>query len=256
MIRFDDAATLPLLYHLNSEPWQNTEAYEGTPYEVEYKQFAGAPSTPLPPPSESALRTVLIKRESHRYFSGRPLALASLSDLLANGGGISRQQELAATGLVYLMRTTPSAGGLFPLEFYLVTQGVEGLADGLHHYDLRAHALETLRSDVSISALKPFLLVYPFVERANVIIFLAAVFHRTLKKYGPRGYRYVLLEAGHVAQNICLSATQQGLGSLCVGGYEDAALNHWLGLDGRCDAVVYSVAVGQMDEPDGEIGSA
>src|SRR5690242_259183 len=63
MIRFDDAATLPLLYHLNSEPWQNTDAYEGTPYEVEYKQFGGAPSTPLPPPSESALRTVLIKCE-------------------------------------------------------------------------------------------------------------------------------------------------------------------------------------------------
>ena len=256
MIRFDDASTLSLLYHLNSEPWHNTEAYEGTPYEVEYKQFAGAPSTLLPPPSESALRTLLIKRESHRYFSGRPLALASLSDLLANGGGISRQQDLAATGLVYLMRTTPSAGGLFPLEFYLVTQGVEGLPDGLHHYDVRAHALESLRSGVSVSALKPLLLIYPFIERANIIIFLAAVFHRTLKKYGPRGYRYVLLEAGHVAQNICLSATEQGLGSLCVGGYEDAALNRWLGLDGRCEGVVYSVAVGQMDQPDAEIRSA
>jgi SagB-type dehydrogenase family enzyme len=76
------------------------------------------------------------------------------------------------------------------------------------------------------------------------VIVLSANFGRTLKKYGARGYRYVLLEAGHVAQNICLTAAELGLGSLCVGGYRDRGLNHALGLDGQHEAVVYCIGVG------------
>ncbi|MGI9518742.1 MAG: nitroreductase family protein, partial [Pirellulaceae bacterium] len=77
-----------------------------------------------------------------------------------------------------------------------------------------------------------------------VVLCIAAVFLRSQKKYGPRGYRYVLLEAGHSAQNICLAATEQGLGSLCMGGYVDSILNRILGLTPDESGVVYSVAVG------------
>jgi SagB-type dehydrogenase family enzyme len=86
--------------------------------------------------------------------------------------------------------------------------------------------------------------MYEAIEHANVVFFLAAVFQRTQKKYGPRGYRYVLLEAGHVAQNICLLAVEQGLGSLCMGGYADGRLNRALGLSQLEEGIVYSVAVG------------
>ena len=82
------------------------------------------------------------------------------------------------------------------------------------------------------------------MRNVNVIVFLAAVFCRSQKKYGPRGYRYILLEAGHVAQTLCLGATERGLGTLCMGGFRDARLNRWLGLDGIDEAVVYSVAIG------------
>jgi SagB-type dehydrogenase family enzyme len=70
------------------------------------------------------------------------------------------------------------------------------------------------------------------------------VFKRTLTKYGPRGYRYVLLEAGHVALNLCLLAGEHQLGSLCVGGFLDAKLNRFLGLDGINEAIVYCVGAG------------
>ena len=73
---------------------------------------------------------------------------------------------------------------------------------------------------------------------------MTAVFDPTLRKYGARGYRFVLFEAGHAAQNLCLLATEQGLASLCVGGFMDGALNSFVGLDGRARAVVYCVGLG------------
>jgi SagB-type dehydrogenase family enzyme len=76
-------------------------------------------------------------------------------------------------------------------------------------------------------------------------LFLTAVFERTMSRYGPRGYRYVLLEAGHVAQNLCLVATELELGTLCLGGFRDAAINELLGLDPRGEGAVYAVAIGQ-----------
>ena len=71
-----------------------------------------------------------------------------------------------------------------------------------------------------------------------------AVFLRTQKKYGPRGYRYILLEAGHVAQNLCVRATELGLATLCAGGFLDSALNELLGLQPKHEGIVYTVAAG------------
>ena len=73
------------------------------------------------------------------------------------------------------------------------------------------------------------------------------MFGRSQKKYGTRGYRYVLLEAGHSAQNVCLRAAELGLGSLCMGGFEDARLNRMLGLEPAREGVVYAVAVGHPE---------
>ncbi len=143
----------------------------------------------------------------------------------------------------FLRRSVPSAGGLFPLELFVFLQRVEGLSDGLYHYDVRGHALELLRGNL-IAELAPFLYPYPFIRDANLVFALAAVFGRNQKKYGPRGYRYTLLEAGHSAQNICLRAVELGLGTLCMGGFEDSRLNRLLGLEPTREGVVYAVAVG------------
>ena len=90
-------------------------------------------------------------------------------------------------------------------------------------------------------------MTYEFVAAANVVVFLAAVFARTQTKYGPRGYRYVLLEGGHVAQNLCLMAAERGLGSLCMGGFIDAALNRFLDLAPLAEGAIYTVGVGHPE---------
>lgn len=244
IIPLEDTTALSLLYHINSEPWQNTEAYQGEGYEVEYKNMARPnEALSLPTPQDSPLLSLLRSRGSCRQYEPRMMSQVTLSKILAGSYGIARQGQ-SPDGMGLLFRTVPSAGALYPLELYVGMENVEGVADGLHHYNVRDHSLEPLMDKIKAVELRSALLTEPFILHANLVIFFAAVFSRTQKKYGPRGYRYILLEAGHVAQNICLLAAEQGLGSLCMGGFMDSKLNHLLGLDAKHEAVVYSVAVG------------
>ena len=250
IIPLQDGETLSRLYHLNSEPWPNPEAYrEARDYEVEYKEMTGADTLALPAPADSALLELLSARTSCRAYLLRGLSPEVFATLLKCAYGIVRIAPLPKLGGAYF-RTVPSAGGLFPLEVYVLAREVGGIADGIYHYNLRRHAIERLREGRWFDELDTIMVSTPFIREANLIFFISAVFKRSQKKYGPRGYRYILLEAGHLAQNLCLAATEQKLGSLCMGGYSDGRLNRFLGFDGISEAVVYSIAVGCAAEPE------
>lgn len=244
MIPLKDGETLSRLFHLNSEPWSNTEAYrEAQDYEVDYKHVPGAERINLPAPEDSALLKLLESRTSCRAYRLTPLRAPTFSTILKCAYGINRSMMISEVGRGFL-RTVPSAGGLFPLEVYVLAREVESLPDGIYHYDPRRHAVELFRKGPWCAELDEIMITAPFIRDANLIFFLSAVFNRSQKKYGPRGYRYILLEAGHVAQNLCLIAAEFNLGSLCMGGFYDSRLNHFLGFDGLSEAVVYSVAIG------------
>ena len=147
-------------------------------------------------------------------------------------------------GIARFARSVPSAGALYPLELYAATRRVDGVADGLYHYGVRADALEPVRGGDAFAAIGPLLLGQTYVATANVLLIVAAVFERTQDKYGPRGYRYILLEAGHAMQNVALVAAECGLAALPLGGFEDARLNEYLGLDAPREGAVYMSAVG------------
>jgi len=243
-IPLTDAETLSRLFHLNSEPWANAEAYrEAQDYEVHYKEVDAAAETVLPEANGSHLQELLRRRESCRGYQLRQMPLQTLATMLKCGYGIMRTAPLAKLGGAYF-RAVPSDGGLFPLEIYALAREVETLADGIYHYNLRRHAVELVRPGDWFEELDRIMVAAPFIRNANLIFFLSAVFSRTQKKYGPRGYRYILLEAGHVAQNLCLAAAEHDLGSLCMGGYTDSQLNKFLEFDGVTEAVVYAVAAG------------
>ncbi len=252
MLPFEDSSSLALLYHLNSEPWLNGEAYT-EPYEVQYKEVTtrGEPVR-LPEASrESALLRLLRARHSSRRYEARSMPLTQLATLLAGAYGTTRVTDLSLGVNVY-SRSVPSAGGLFPLEIYAAIHQVEGLENGIYHYNVRGHSLEPVQVRAGLRQLGQFLMAQHFLENANVLFMFSAVFHRTLKKYGARGYRYILLEAGHAAQNVCLLAAEEGLGALCAGGFIDSKLNRFLEFDGRTESVLYCVGVGyeaQMSGP-------
>jgi SagB-type dehydrogenase family enzyme len=241
-----DTRSLALLYHLNSEPWATAAAYEARPQQSDAKDLAGVgPRVPLDPPSNgSPLERLILQRTSCRSWTGEAISLGDVGSVLGAMYGATRVLAFP-DGIEIDVRTVPSAGGLYPLELYILADHVEGLPQGLYHYARLEHALVPLRMQVRSSDLDRVMLLPELVDGAAAVVFVAAVFDRTLHKYAARGYRYVLLEAGHAAQNGCLRATELGLGSLCLGGFRDAGANRLLELDPRCEGVVYSVAVGR-----------
>jgi len=245
MLSAEDPRTLPLLYHINSEPWLNLEAYTDPSHEMQFKRATAAEGIRSLPRSRdsSQLRHLMRERRSCRSFTGEALPLSHLAQVLDNAYGVTGLIEEAGSHRFYA-RPVPSAGALYPLEIYAATQSVEDLPDGVYHYAGLDHVLEPVKRGAVVKGLSELLLGQTFLEDANAAFFLTAVFDRTLRKYGPRGYRYILFEAGHVAQNICLLAGELGLATICLGGFVDHRLNEWLTLDGTTEAVVYVVGLG------------
>ena len=178
----------------------------------------------LPEPqydSQVSLEQSLLERRSIRDYSGQPLTLQEISQLLWAAQGTTDPGGF---------RTAPSAGGLYPLELYLVAGDVEGLAAGVYRYQPDGHQLVKtgdgdIRAELSEAALGQ-----EWVEKGAVSIVFTAVYERTTVKYGERGIRYVHMEAGHAAQNLCLQATALELGAVTVGAFYADSLSQLLNL--------------------------
>jgi SagB-type dehydrogenase family enzyme len=182
---------------------------------------------------EEALET----RRSVRDYSDRPLSLEKLSRLLHAAQGIT-EQRLG-------FRAAPSAGALYPLELYPVVHNVSGLPSGIYHYAVQEHTLERIAQGDFRGRVTQAGLYQQFLGQANVCFVLSAVFQRTRWKYRERAYRYVLLEAGHVGQNLYLAATSMGLAACAVGAFYDDQLNKLLRLNIQEEAVLYVISVGE-----------
>ena len=221
-----------------------------------YKTFPGAPQIDLPPPfSKQAaangeaipaissptldLVTTLTTRRSQRNYNPRSLLpLAHLSQLLNLAQGITWDNRE--------FRSVPSSGALYPLEIYPIVHRVEGLEPGLYHHAIQAHKLELVKPGDLRQPLIKAGLNQDFLGEANVCFVVSGVFQRTRWKYHERTYRYVLMEVGHLGQNLYLAATALGLGVCGVGAFFDDALNQLLEIDGETEAALYLVTVGQI----------
>ncbi len=184
------------------------------------------------------METAIKERRSVRNYTGEPLSLPQLSQLLYAAQGI--------TGTMYdqPLRSAPSAGALYPFEVYVLAHNIEGLDRGIYHYAVRDHQLEVVATGDYRKPITRAALQQDMLGEADAAIVLAAVFDRTRHKYGERGYRYVYMESGHISQNIYLQAVSLGLGSVGVGAFLDAEVNSLIGADGSQEAAIYLHAVG------------
>ena len=169
----------------------------------------------LPEPSVTgsiSLEQLLAQRRSIRDYQTTALELPEIGQLLWAAQGITHLQGL---------RTAPSAGALYPLELYVVTGRIEGLVQGVYHYDPRHHQLIKTSDDDLRDALTRAALSQGWIKHASTIIVFTADFERTTKKYGKRGKRYVHIEVGHAAQNLFLQSESLGLATVVVGAFND-----------------------------------
>jgi SagB-type dehydrogenase family enzyme len=195
------------------------------------------PGVLLPEPRRfrSRLGDVLANRRSERVELLRPVDLRELATVLAASyAARSRNGDLR--------RPVPSAGALYPLEVYAVVLAVRGLEPGVYHYDPFRHRLALL-GPVSFPQLREALVDPTLADVTAALVVLTGVFWRSRFKYGARGYRFTLFEAGHVAQNAVLAATDLDLAALPVGGFHDVVLDRLVGVDGLDEASVYALVL-------------
>jgi len=178
-----------------------------------------SPIIKLPEPrydGKVSVEKAMYLRRSIRSYKPEPLSLNNISQLLW-----AAQGKTSPRGY----RTTPSAGALYPLEVYLFAFDVTGLAEGVYQYFPNEHAIAiTRKGNVREELCKSSLNQSP-VRNAPAVFVISAVYERTIRKYSRRGGRYVQLEAGHAAQNICLQAISEGLGTVVVGAFLDHEVN-------------------------------
>jgi SagB-type dehydrogenase family enzyme len=189
------------------------------------------------------LGQAIMARSSCRDMVASKLSLRKLTTLLHYAYGIRRTDT--RTSYPRSLRVVPSGGGLYPLEIFFHCARVAGLQPGLYHYNPIRHHCRFLCPGDETGRLAQATAYPGFISKANVIILISALFQRSTFKYGDRGYRFTLLEAGHVAQNINLVASALRLASVNIGGYFDAEIDEFLGIDGLLHSTVYMIAVGK-----------
>jgi putative peptide maturation dehydrogenase len=190
---------------------------------------------PLPRSDANGFDELLARRATCRNFDAdRPLPLALFAQLMQRVFAAQAQVRVA-DDTVFLKKTSPSGGGLHPVEAYLLVRNVEGLAPGLYHYHAITHALEPLPAyDGDLDALALDAVAgQTWFANAHALVLLAPRFDRTFWKYRQhaKGYRVVALEAGHLSQTLYLAATEAGLGAFITGAINEVLLERAFGLD-------------------------
>lgn len=191
---------------------------------------------PLPPASTSDLDELFRRRATCRNFDMQSvLGAKPFSDLLQRVLGCHDQVEVIP-GAIGLKKANPSGGGLHPLEAYLLLRDVDGHAPGLYHYHVGDHALEPmtpLDADAVHAMASTFVAGQDFFADAHVHMILTARFRRTFWKYRnhPKAYRAIVLEVGHVSQNLYLAATELGLAAYVTAAINEVDIERALGIN-------------------------
>lgn len=160
-----------------------------------------------------------------------PPLLAAICNLTAGITQIRKQPD----GSVFHFRSVASAGALYPAELYFALQNVNGMNDGLYHFCPLEHTLSMLRSGWVFDALD---------ETAPIIRFyLTSIYHRSSWKYGPRAYRYCLLDTGHMAENLLLATRMHGMKAFLDYDFNDTAITRFLGIDPNFEGCLAQVHV-------------
>lgn len=184
----------------------------------------GGPTISLPKPVTEggpSLSEALLRRRTVRTLASGTIALADLGRLLWAAQGVTSPDGF---------RTAPSAGGLFPLELFVVAAGVDGLPAGIYRYRPTDHALQRVGDGDPRPGLARAAWEQPWVAQGPVLVVIAGVQDRTSRKYGERAFRFLCLEAGHAAQNLLLAAAGDRFPTGLVGAFDDAQVRSLLGL--------------------------
>ncbi|OPD56324.1 hypothetical protein BVG01_25005 [Bacillus anthracis] len=185
--------------------------------------------------NDTALLQALKNRESIRKPLNNTLTFQKLSYILQYSFGIKEHVEKNR-------RYYPSAGARFPLECYVLINKCEDLPSGIYHYNVLDNTLEILLKEDVTNKIED-IFGFDWITHSHAAIFLTGMLERTTIKYGERGYRFTLIEAGHAMQNLCLLSSSINLSVTPVGGFADHKVSRLLRLVKDEEIPIYSAII-------------
>ena len=237
----NDDVNIAELFHENTNILPAQAGLEDEPLPEPRDEFARIRLPQVEMVNTCGLEEAIVRRRSQRDFVRKAsLSPRVLSWLLRFACSYVERADSDSE----LSRTMPSAGALYSVDVYPVVFRVSGLPPGVYRYAAEDHSLELVRSGAFGDHLAAWMLNQAFIADSCVLFMLVGRKDRIAEQYGERGYRYLLIEAGHIAQNFCLVTTGLGLGSVTIGGFLDSAVNQLLRVDELTQVSLYGVAVG------------
>lgn len=214
-----------------------------------FKRYPGRPHQALPavPARDSpALAPTLRATTRPRPFGDGRISLDTLARLLDLTNGITDGSDPSEA--VRPLRAAPSAGALYPGELYLVADQVEGLDAGVYYCSVVRRQLVRLRSGRFLTEAVAALEDPSAAAGARAVVIVTNVFARSRVRYGNRGYRYALVDTGHIGENLRLAAAAVGLAEIAPRRFHDDRLNELLAIDGIREAACAAHVLGPLGE--------
>lgn len=245
--------------HTSEEEWLADyiagceEAVEERMPKESFIRREGAFTPLLAPDLESLNRLsfseILKQRQTIRNFEGKPVSIEHLSTLLFVTFGLFHGpwQDLTDAGLreVGLRKTSPSGGGLHPNEAYVTISNIPGIEPGTYHYDVERHGLVWVNDTLSDEGLAALCMGQPYGNGCAFGVFLVSYFGKMWWKYPhSRGYRVVMLDAGHLSQTFQLVATSLGILTWMTANIHDVNVSSHLKLEGVHQAPMHFLSGG------------
>lgn len=215
------------------------------------KSYRYSPKIALPTPASNtmSLEKCLTRRRTAQRYKGSPMSLDTLSAILYDAIAPTQEHSLSnEQNYVLKKRPYPSGGGLYPIEVYPILLNVADQPVLVTHYDPFTHSLNVIAESDREEILRVCNDVDNRLGASSVIFLFTSVMERTTVKYSMRGYRFALLEAGHIAQNLSLCAVSNGVGTLPWGGYADDEVAQLLKIDNVSEIVVHLLSTGEAIE--------
>lgn len=216
---------------------------------LETEETTGQEVISLPDPDFSSIAhfglvQAINERKSIRKYTSDPLTLEELSLLLWCTQGVKSLIAGHAT-----FRTVPSAGARHALDTYLLVNRISDLPKGLYRFQAIDHRLISVCSNDELASLiVQGALGQEMIRSAAICFIWVAVTERMNWRYSERGYRYLFLDAGHVCQNLYLSAQAIHAGVCAIAAFDDDQMNEIVGVDGYDEFVIYMASVGKTQE--------
>ncbi len=242
-----------LRYYLKDHKWVDqtiSDQQKGLPQPPLVKPYdPNGEIVDLPAPEKCSLKhdsltRAFKERKSQRLYKKASVSLEGLSYLLYNTQGIRDYRP----GKTATLRTVPSAGARHPFETYLACMNVEGLKRAVYRYLPETHQLllvreygDDMEEIVGHTALKQI-----FVGNCAVTFFWSAVMYRSEWRYPTHAQKVVLIDVGHVCQNLYLACEAIGCGTCGIGAYDQELADQLCEIDGEEEFVVYLAPVGRV----------